>query len=161
MKPVYQYPEEARQTLNLAEQQQRAIMSSADPALRSIETQYGMAPGANVLRANVIPTDVNPQRNYMEAMRSLLPQYVNSKRDYQAFLEAEAEKKRKASGSGSGGSGMGLFPSGTIPPGYGSALPDPADYLPATRTLAQMIMDNKRTLSSGNRPSQSRMTAAF
>ena len=161
MRPVYEYPEQARQTLNLSEQQQRAIMASADPALRSIETQYGMVPGANVLRPNFMPTDVNPQRNYMEAMRSMLPQYVNAKRGYQQFLEDEAERKRTSSGSGGGGGGMGLFPSGTMPEGYGSNMPDPADYIPATQELARLIRQNKARLRSGQRPAQSRMVSDY
>jgi len=153
MKPVYEYPEQGRQTLNLSEQQQRAIMASADPALRSIETQYGMVPGANVLRPNLMPTDVNPQRAYMEAMRSMLPQYVNAKRGYQQFLEAEAERKRKASG---GGGGTGMY--GTMPEGYGFELPDPTANMPATQALAQLVAENKRRLS---RPSQSRMVSQY
>lgn len=127
-------------------QQTGAIAESADPALRAIEVQTGMVPGANVLQANLRNQNaLAPAQGLAEATSSALPNYVNAYRAYQQWLESEAEKKRKSSGGSGGGDGMGMMmpEDGT---GYGFTMPDVDDYLTIRETLARKIAENARKL---------------
>ena len=79
-------------------QEQAAVVASTDPMLRNIEVQSGMAPDANVLKANLYTgaNQANADQAYFEALTKALPNYINAYRDYKA-----AQAKTSSSGSGS------------------------------------------------------------
>lgn len=120
MRPIYKFPEQGREEVRTGQAQQAAIMAAADPMLRDVEVRSGMVPDANVLQANLMPSDrLTAQEAYLTALRSQLPGYVNA---YRAKLAEDAKKAKAASGSGGGDV--------ITPPSYNYQLPPTTQYLP-------------------------------
>lgn len=72
-----------------------AVAESAQPMMSAIEVASGMAPGANVLKPNLFVESTDPNVNYLDALRTGLPEYVNTYRAYQKELEDAKKKAEK------------------------------------------------------------------
>lgn len=72
-----------------------AVAESAQPMMSDIEVASGMAPGANVLKPNLFIESTDPNVNYLDTLRTGLPEYVNTYRAYQKELE-DAKKKNSS-----------------------------------------------------------------
>lgn len=69
-----------------------AVADATQPMMDRIEVASGMAPGVDVLRPNLFIGSSDPNVDYLDALRTGLPQYVNTYRAY----KAEQDKKNAA-----------------------------------------------------------------
>lgn len=72
-----------------------AIAESAQPMMSDIEVASGMTQRANVLKPNLFIESTDPNVNYLDALRTGLPEYVNTYRAYQKELD-DAKKKNSS-----------------------------------------------------------------
>lgn len=82
-------------------QDAQAVADATQPMLADIEVMSGMAPGANVLKPNLFVEQADPYVNYLDTLRTGLPDYVNTYRAYKA--EEEAKQKKASADSGMAG----------------------------------------------------------
>ena len=69
-----------------------AIAAATPRMLGDIEVAAGMAPGANVLKPNLFVESTDPNVDYLDALRTGLPDYVNAYRAYKAEEDAKNKK---------------------------------------------------------------------